>query len=67
MESKTWLRTVVICTSEVFDVHESELGVGALLRNFVNPFGYGFDVATGPRASEDDGYSIDPILSLDTR
>ena len=39
---------------EVFNVHEFELGVGALLRDFVDPFGDGLAVATGPRASEDD-------------
>ncbi len=39
---------------EVFDVHEFELGVGALFRDFVDPFGYGLAVAAGLRASEDD-------------
>src|SRR5258705_120042 len=42
---------------EVFDVHEFELGVGALLCDFVNPFGHGLAVATGPRASDDDSNS----------
>src|SRR4029077_8234501 len=39
---------------EVFDVHEFELGVAAPLRDLINPFGYGFTVAAGPRTSEDD-------------
>src|SRR5438132_10307622 len=42
---------------EVYDVHEFELGVGPLFRDFVDPFGDGLAVATGPRASEDDGNS----------
>src|SRR5438067_1373277 len=39
---------------EVFDVHEFELGIPTLLRDFVNPFGHGLAVATGSCASEDD-------------
>jgi hypothetical protein len=42
---------------EVFDVHEIKLGVAALSRDFVNPFGHGLAPATGPRASDDDGNS----------
>jgi len=42
---------------EVFNVHEFELGVGPLLRDFVNPFGHRLAVATGPCASDDDGDS----------
>src|SRR6266849_6186774 len=34
-----------------------ELRVATLLRDFVNPFGHGLAVATGPRASEDDSNS----------
>jgi len=37
--------------------HEFQLGVGTLLRDFVNPFGHGLALATGPRASDDDGNS----------
>ena len=48
---------------EVFNVHEFELGVGTLLRDFVNPFGYGLALATGPRASDDDGDSEREFLS----
>ena len=40
-----------------FNVHEFELGVGTLLCDFVNPFGHGLAVATGPCASDDDGDS----------
>src|SRR5436309_6625172 len=42
---------------EVFNAHEFELGVGTLFRDFVDPFGDGLAVATGPRASNDDGDS----------
>jgi hypothetical protein len=42
---------------EVFDVHEFKLGVATLLRDFVNSFGYGLALATGPRAADDDGNS----------
>src|SRR6266516_4088532 len=45
---------------EVFNVHEFELGVGALFRDFVDPFGNGLAVATGPRAPDDDGNSKQP-------
>src|SRR6266849_2800310 len=42
---------------EVLNVHEFELGVGALFCDFVDPFGDGLAVATRPRASEDDSNS----------
>src|SRR5436190_16105299 len=47
---------------EVFDVHEFELGVGALFRDFVDPFGDGLAVAPRPRASHDDGNSKHSFL-----
>ena len=40
---------------KIFDVDEFEFSVAALLRDFVNPFSYGLAVATGPRASDDNG------------
>jgi hypothetical protein len=40
---------------EIFNVYQFELGVGALFREFANPFGHGLAVATGPRATNDDG------------
>jgi hypothetical protein len=40
----------------------SRLGVAALLRDFVNPFGHDLAVATGPRASDDDGNPKDKFL-----
>jgi len=40
---------------ELFNVHEFKLGVAALFRDFVDPFGHGLSVATGPRASDDYG------------
>src|SRR5439155_17084196 len=46
----------------IFDVHEFEPGVGALFRDFVDPFGDGLAVAAGPRASEDDGNSKHSFL-----
>src|SRR5882672_12688470 len=49
-----WHRLVEERQVEVFNVHEFELGVGALLRDFVNPFSHGLAVATWSRASEDD-------------
>ena len=42
---------------EVFDVHEFELGVPTLFRDFVDPFGNGLAIAAGPCASDDDGNS----------
>jgi hypothetical protein len=39
-----------------------KLGVATLLRDFVNPFGDGLAVATGPRASDDDGNSKHKFL-----
>src|SRR6266567_2393965 len=50
-----WHRLVEERQVEVFDVHELELGVSTLLCDFVNPFSHGLAVATGPRASNDDG------------
>jgi len=50
---------------EVFDVHEFKLGVSTLLCDFVNPFGHGLAVATGPRASNDDGNPKHKILLAD--
>src|SRR6266705_6754574 len=47
---------------EVFNVHEFELGIGALLCDFVNPFCHGFAVAAGSCASEDDGNSKHSFL-----
>src|SRR5437762_8191018 len=47
---------------EVFNVHEFELCVGAPFRDFVDPFGDGLAVATGPSASEDDGNSKHSFL-----
>ena len=40
----------------------SRLGVAALLRDFFNPFGHDLAVATGPRASDDDGNPRDKLL-----
>src|SRR5258706_392114 len=48
--------------AEVFYVHEFELGVATLLRDFLSPLGDGLAVATRPRASEDDGNSKHKFL-----
>src|SRR6266704_2766900 len=50
---------------EVFDVHEFEISVLALLCDFVNPFGHGFAVAPRPRASENDSNSKHNFLLFD--
>src|SRR6266403_4405853 len=39
---------------EIFDVHEFELSVAALFRDFTNPFRDGFTVSIRARASEND-------------
>src|SRR6266446_1362662 len=49
-----WRRLVQKRQVEILDVHEFELGVAALLCDFVNPFSHGLAVATRPRASEND-------------
>src|SRR4029077_14858483 len=49
-----WHRFVEKRQVKIFDVHEFELGVAALLCDFVNPFSHGLAVATRPRASNDD-------------
>src|SRR5439155_23550951 len=49
---------------EVFDVHEFEISVLALLCDFVNPFGHGFAVAPRPRASENDSNSKHNFLLI---
>ena len=50
-----WHRFVEKRQVKIFDVHELELGVAALLCDFVNPFSHGLAVATRPRASNDNG------------
>jgi hypothetical protein len=47
---------------EVFDVYEFELGIATLSSDFVNPIGHGLGLTTGPRASDDDGYSKHKFL-----
>src|SRR6266403_841761 len=37
---------------EIFDVHELELGVAALFRDFIDPFRYRLAISTRARASE---------------
>src|SRR4029077_10965449 len=49
-----WHRLVEKRQVEIFDVDEFEFSVGTFLCGFVNPFGHGLAVATGPRASNDD-------------
>src|SRR5882672_7455288 len=59
-----WHRLVEERQVEIFNVHEFELGVGALLCDFVNPFSHGLSVATGPCASDDDSNSSHKFLLL---
>lgn len=48
---------------EVFDIHElKKLGIATLLRDFLYPFGHSLALATGPRASDDDGNSKHKFL-----
>src|SRR5690606_31768589 len=42
--------------SEVFQVHDLELGVIALDRDVIDPAGYGLPPAAGARAADDDAY-----------
>ncbi len=39
---------------EIFDVHEFELGVAALFRDFIDPLGYSLAISTRARASDND-------------
>src|SRR6267378_2351857 len=39
---------------EIFDVHEFELGVAALFRDFIDPFRYRLTISIRARASEND-------------
>src|SRR5258707_1219872 len=59
-----WHRLVEQRQVKIFDVHELELSVAALRRNFINPFSYGLAVATRPRASDDDGNLEHKFFSL---
>src|SRR6266481_1150248 len=58
-----WHRFVEKRQVKIFDVHELELGVAALLCDFVNPFSHGLAIATRPRASNDDGTLQHKFLS----
>src|SRR6478609_9588020 len=50
-----WRRLVEKGQVEIFDVHEFELRVAALLRDFVNPFSHGLAISARARASNNDG------------
>lgn len=49
-----WRRLVQQRQVEIFDVHEFELGVAALLRDLIDPLRYRLAISTRARASEND-------------
>ena len=49
-----WHRLVEKRQVEILDVHEFELGVAALLRDFIDPLRYRLAISTRARTSEND-------------